>query len=656
MKDIYNIVKVSDIDDIDLPKIIKKCNETPNLISYYYPHIFMNRDKINKEELKVLIENFTINIKRDKNVDHTLKKYNIISNIIETLFLCIFDLNTIKNFQRFIQLNISKNENILTDILNSIIQDKPLHNFESVLNNKIDISNCVFIIEKIVDHIKKDYTDPCLEKQLITQFQLFSHVQKYTSKYKYNPYLLKILNMNKFALLNDYIKDCVINESHDSYLGNIYDMYENINKSDDVKDQQYEWTTYFNKINESLNIDDPKEKIIKSIHRITFLDKIVSLHSNPNYKVPLTTMLTNLIESNKIDKIMVNTFINMIKTNTPVSKLEVIENIIKYFNNFGNLSKEFIKLTFPKFFAKENIKYYLDIIYRINSTLPNGKKLHIIDTIIDQQREYENKMKNATIKNSSNVPFEISKLSTFCIDTRFSEANCEIKQTDYVYELIGYTKFTKILFEKEIFENLKNVTVHNYLSNGIVEIGNTKINTNMLLLNVLFMFNNSSKSVPIQNLKAVYKEDGIVNDIIHTLEYYNIIKKNVEKNERSFLDILMFKPTEVINLNTSFFDTKQEIKVELIKKVVTPYIETKEGDKNDVIESVKITESSRYDVIECFILKTIKPSKVNKNDLQKIVESKCKFSITPEGFNKCMKRLFDLDYFEYQNDEVVYVP
>ena len=76
----------------------------------------------------------------------------------------------------------------------------------------------------------------------------------------------------------------------------------------------------------------------------------------------------------------------------------------------------------------------------------------------------------------------------------------------------------------------------------------------------------------------------------------------------------------------------------------------------DTIESVKIIESSKYDVIECFILKTIKPSKVNKNDLQKIVESKCKFSITPEGFNKCMKRLFDLDYFEYQNDDVVYVP
>jgi hypothetical protein len=172
MKDIYNIVKVSDIDDIDLSKIIKKCNETPNMISYYYPHIFMNRDKIDKDELKKLIEEFTTNIKRDKNVDHTLKKYSTISNIIETLFLCIFDLNTIKNFQRYIQINIAKNDNILIDILNLIIQNKPLNNLESILNNKIDNSNCVFIIEKIIEHIKKDYTDPCLEKQLLTQYQL----------------------------------------------------------------------------------------------------------------------------------------------------------------------------------------------------------------------------------------------------------------------------------------------------------------------------------------------------------------------------------------------------------------------------------------------------------------------------------------------------
>ena len=654
MKDIYNIVKVSDIDDIDLPKIIKKCNETPNLISYYYPHIFMNRDKIDREKLSELIKDFTNNITRDKNVDHTLKKYNIISNIIETLFLCIFDLNTIKNFQRNIQLNISNNDNILTDILNLIIQNKPLNNLESILNNKIEYSNCVFIIEKLMDHIKKDYTDTCLEKQVLTQYQLICHIHKYTSKYKYNPYMLKIFNMNKFYLLNDYIKNCTINDSHDTYIGNIYEIYESINKLDDITDQQYDWIIYMNKINESLNIDNPKEKIIKSIHRINFLDKIISLQKNNNYKIPLSVQLTNLIESNKIDKIMVNTYINMIKTNSPITKLVIIENIIKYFNNLGNLSKELIKLIFPKYFAKENIKYYMEIIYRINSTLTNGKKLHIIETIIDQQKEYENKMKNATIKNSSNVPFEISKLSTFCIDNRFSDVNCEIKQTDYAHELIGYTKFTKILFEKEIFENLKNVTVHNYLSNGVVELGNTKIHTNVLIMNVLFMFNNSSKSVPIQKLKDVYKDDSVVNDIIHTLEYYNIIKKNVEKNERSLLDILMFKPTEVINLNTSFFDTKQEIKIEMIKKVITSF-ESKESEV-EVKETETVVESLKYDTIECFILKAIKPMKINKNELHKIVEMRCKFSISPEGFNKCMKRLHDLDYFEYQGEEIVYVP
>jgi hypothetical protein len=653
MKDIYNIVKVSDIDDIDLRKIINKCNETPNLISYYYPHIFMNRDKINKDELKTLIETFTNNIKRDKNVDHTLKKYNIISNIIETLFLCIYDLNTIKNFQRYIQLNISSNENILTDILNSVIQNKPLNNLELILNNKIDISNCVFIIEKIIEHIKKDYTDPCLEKQVLTQYQLICHIQKYTAKYKYNPFLLKILNMNKFYILNDYIKNCTIGESHDTYLGNIYEIYENINKSDDIADQQYDWNVYINKINESLKIEDPKEKIKKSILRISFLDKIVSLQKNPNYKNPLILTLTNLIENNKIDKIMINTFINMIKTNAPIAKLEVIENIIKYFNNFGNLSKELIKLIFPKYFAKEDIKYYENIIQRINVNLPSGKKLLIIDNIISDQVKYENTMKHATIKNSSNVPFEISKLSTFCIDNRFSDINCEIKQTDYALELIGYAKFTKLLFEMEIFKNLKTVAVHNYLSNGVVEIGNTTITTNMILLNVLFMFNNSSKSVAVQKLKDVYKDEVLVNDIIHTLEYYNIIKKNDETKSNSNILSFIYKATEVINLNTTFFDKKQEIKIELIKKVIeAPVVK----DNNEKKVDTTIVESSRYDVIECFILKTIKPTKVNKNDLQKLVESKCKFSISLDGFNKCMKRLYDLNYFEYQNEEIVYVP
>lgn len=51
MKDVFNIVKVSDIDDVDCQKIIKKCYDNPNMINYYYRHIFMNRDKINKNDL-----------------------------------------------------------------------------------------------------------------------------------------------------------------------------------------------------------------------------------------------------------------------------------------------------------------------------------------------------------------------------------------------------------------------------------------------------------------------------------------------------------------------------------------------------------------------------------------------------------------------------
>ena len=51
MKDIFNIVKVSDIDDIDCRKIVKKCFDKPNMINYYYPHIFMNREAINKDDL-----------------------------------------------------------------------------------------------------------------------------------------------------------------------------------------------------------------------------------------------------------------------------------------------------------------------------------------------------------------------------------------------------------------------------------------------------------------------------------------------------------------------------------------------------------------------------------------------------------------------------
>jgi hypothetical protein len=362
-----------------------------------------------------------------------------------------------------------------------------------------------------------------------------------------------------------------------------------------------------------------------------------------------------MIDTNKIDKIIINTYINMIKTNTTIDKLEVIENIIKYFNNLGNLSKELIKIIFPKFFAKENIKYYQDLLFRINSHLPVGRKLSIIETIIDQQKEYETKLKNANIKNTSKLPFELSKLSTYSIDNRFADNNYEISQENYNTELQGYTKFTKILFDKEIFSNLKTVTVHNYLSNGVVEFGNTKIHANLLIINTLFMFNNSYKSVSIMKLKEVYKDQELLNDIIHTLHYYNIILKDISIKTKSGILDFMFSSTEALTLNTSFFDTKQEIKIELIKKVIEPIVNN--NDKKEVVkEEEEIKEFSRYDVIECFILKTIKPNKINKNDLQKLVETKCKFSISLEGFNKCLKRLYDLDYFEYVENDIVYVP
>ena len=109
--------------------------------------------------------------------------------------------------------------------------------------------------------------------------------------------------------------------------------------------------------------------------------------------------LQTLIETNKIEKIISNTYINMVKTNTPFAKLEVIEHIIKYFKNFGILSNELIKLIMPKYFCKDDIKYYLDIIYRLNTNISTGKKLHIIESIIEQQKDYENKKKNATLRN-----------------------------------------------------------------------------------------------------------------------------------------------------------------------------------------------------------------------------------------------------------------
>ena len=81
MKDTFNIVKVRSRDDIGYDTIIKKCIDKPNLINYYYPHVFMNRESMDKEEISKIFNDTILSIKRDKNLDHTIKKYNIITNI-----------------------------------------------------------------------------------------------------------------------------------------------------------------------------------------------------------------------------------------------------------------------------------------------------------------------------------------------------------------------------------------------------------------------------------------------------------------------------------------------------------------------------------------------------------------------------------------------
>jgi hypothetical protein len=117
----------------------------------------MNRDTINKEEIITLFNDHILNVKRDKQLEHTIKRYNILNSILESLFLCVLDINDIKNIHKFSQYQIAKDDNIITDILNHIIENKALYNLEQLLNDKIDNSHCVFIIEKMMDHIKKNY-------------------------------------------------------------------------------------------------------------------------------------------------------------------------------------------------------------------------------------------------------------------------------------------------------------------------------------------------------------------------------------------------------------------------------------------------------------------------------------------------------------------
>jgi len=304
MKDIFNIVKVSDIDDIDCRKIIKKCFEKPTMINYFYPHIFMNRDKINKEELIKLFDEHILGIKRDKHLDHTIRKYNILTSILESLFLCVFDMDTIKNIQKFIQYNFSKDNNNIVEIVNHIIDNKVLSNLDQLLNDKIDNSHAVFIIEKVIEHIKKTYVNENLEKQTLTQLKLVGLIQSYILKFKFNPYVNKIIHYNKKDLINTYLKTCVINESHDLYIGNIIECYVDLkNNYYDNLEVADDWNTYFSKVGTSLNIDDPKQKILKTLHRFTILNKIITITNETKNDKNLNVSygINNIIEANKLN-------------------------------------------------------------------------------------------------------------------------------------------------------------------------------------------------------------------------------------------------------------------------------------------------------------------------------------------------------------------
>jgi len=644
MLDTFNIVKVSDIADVDCHKIIKKCFDKPNMINYYYPHIFMNRDKINKEDLVKIFDAYILNVQREKNVEHTIRKYNTLTNILESLFLCVFDIDTIKNIHKFIQYNVSKDENIITDIVNHIINDISLVNLEQLLNDKIDNSHAVFVVEKIVGHIKKNYTNDNIEKYTIQQYQLLNLLTNYISKFKYNPFVNKIINHNKKDLIKEYISKCVINDSHDKYISNITDFYKEFksNAPSDITDD-CDWIQYSVKINDSLSsIVDQKEKVIKAIYRITILDNIQNIMNDKNnrndYKViknnhaSMKGSIQNIIANNNIDKIIINSYVNMIKHNLPADDLVYFERILKYFDNFGNLSKELIKLILPKYCAKENIKYYQDIVTRINEATFN--KLTIINTIIDQQKKFQEDLKITQVENETNGMFDKENISLFNVDQKFIDTSSMVGTIkEYPKELSHYVKFTKAWFDT-YFSNLKCTTISTLLSNGKAQIGNTVINTNLILLNALFMFN-TRDSIDTNDLKLNFT-DELVNDIVYTLEYYNLVQK------------VRVHGIEILVLNQDFFNIKQEVKVEFIKKVETKIEET----TNDVSN----VEVSKNEMIECYIIKSIKTEKIHKDVIIDIVTSKCKFKIDIDTFEKCMKRLYDRDYYEIVEDHLVYVP
>lgn len=639
MKDTFNIVKVSgDMFGDDNPNgvnceiIIKKCIAKPNMINYYYPHVFMNRDTIDKQKIISLFSDHIINIKREKALEHTFKKYNILNSILESLFLCVLDIKDIKDLNKLLQFNLANDANIICDLLNNIIENKSLFNLEQLLNDKIDNSHCIFIIEKLMLHVHNNYNDENIEIKTLNNYHLFNTIGNYLLKIKYNPFIVKVINCNKIELLHKYINVCVINDSHDTYINNIILMYDDILKGINPNEQinNINWQTYFDKIEASLNITNQKEKIMKSILRLTVLDKIsnitIKYFNNSNRKT-----IIDIIEKNKLEKIIINNYVNLIKNNTSFEKLSVFENILKYFNNLGSLSKELIKIIMPKYFYKQNIKYYTDIILRLNSLC--GNKLDVIDKIIENQRLISNDLKITTVTNESNGMFNIEDICLYNIDQKLSSFP-EVDILKYTKELNSYAVFTTRWFDNH-FNKFKNTKINGLLSNGSIQMNNTIINSNLVIINTLFMFNESS-SILISNLSN-YLSNDIIDDIINTLEYYNIISVNGES----------------INLITSFFEKKQTIQIDIIKKV-----NFSEVTKDDLVKNSENITIENYDLIECYILKSIKTEKIHKDSLFDIVEKKVnlKTIYNKTIFDKCMKRLLELDYYEIQDDLIIYVP
>jgi hypothetical protein len=632
MKDTFNIVKVRSRDDIGYDTIIKKCIDKPNLINYYYPHVFMNRESMDKEEISKIFNDTILSIKRDKNLDHTIKKYNIITNILESLFICVLDIDTIKNLHKLSQFNFAKNENHITEIVNYIIENKPLHNLEQLLNDKIDNSHCVFIIEKIVEHVRNNYNDDILEKKIINNYQILCLINSYIIKLKYNANIIKIINYNKIDLINYYIENCVINENHDKYINNIYEIYEEIISSYNFSEfDKFTWHIYFTKINDSLNIENQKTKILKSLHRLTIIDmiinnsKVANMIKYGNY----SSVMTSIINTNKLDVLINNSYINLIKNNATVDKLVVFERIIKYMNNFNSISKDLIKIIIPKYFAKQDIKYYQEIVQRIN--LISNNKLNLINAIIENQEKFAKDLKITTVQNESKSVFNIDLINLFNIDNKFVESNVGTINK-FNKELIGYQSMALKWFDHH-YNSLKNNTIHNFLSNGIVQMSNTIIHANLIILNALFLFNEST-IIPVSALNNYFSSD-IINDIVYTLEYYNLVSK---KNDN-------------LILNVSFFETKQTIQIEFIKKL--NIVEKKEtsDDQNSVSDI-------NNHLVECFIIKTIKTQKITIDDLYTLILDKYsnKIKLDRSIYDVCMKRLFNMDYYEIIDNLICYVP